>query len=68
MAMELSEKDIPLFSCKILGLFAYILTENTKYPFLNRKNLTKPIETQLSHKQKPFSQFFYAFLKSRLNI
>ena len=39
-----------------------------KYPVLIRKNLTIPIQMQLSQKQKVFSQFFRAFLKSRLNF
>ena len=37
-----------------------------KYPVLNRESLSIPIQVQLSQKQKPFSQFFRVFLKSRL--
>ena len=41
---------------------------NEKYPVRNRDNLTIPIQMQLSLKEKGFSQFFAAFLKSRLNF
>ena len=34
---------------------------------LNRDNSTQPIQIQLSQKQKTFSEFFFAFLKSILN-
>ena len=34
----------------------------------NRGNLMQPIHMQLSHKLKPFSRFFSAFSKSRLNF
>ena len=53
---------------KILGLFVNTLTVNDKHYMLNRDNLTQPIEIQLSLKQKTFSQFFFAFLKSILNL
>ena len=39
-----------------------------EYPILNRDNLTISIQMQLSQKQKTFSQFFAAFLISRLNF
>ena len=35
---------------------------------LNRDNLAQPIQMQLSQKQKTFSEFFFAFLKSTLNF
>ena len=44
------------------------MTADDKYSFLNRDNLTQPIRTQLSQKQKAFSQFFVAFSKSTLNF
>ena len=44
------------------------LAADGKYPVLNRDNLTIPIQMQLSQKQKTFSQFFAAFLKSTLNF
>ena len=52
---------------KILRLFVNTLTVDDKHYVLNRDNLTQPIQIQLSQKQKTFSQFFYAFLKSMLN-
>ena len=53
---------------KILRLFVNTLTVNDKHYQLNRGNLTQPIQMQLSEKQKTFSQFFFAFLKSILNF
>ena len=52
----------------ILWLFVNTLTADEKYPLLKRDNLTIPIQTQLSQKQKTFSQFFAEFLKSRINF
>ena len=53
---------------KILGLFVNTLTVDDKHYMLNRDNLTQPIQIQLSQKQKIFSEFFFAFLKSILNF
>ena len=53
---------------KILRLFVDTLTEDDKYCLLNKDNLTEPIQIVLSQKQKTFSQFFSAFLKSTLNF
>ena len=53
---------------KILGLFVNTLTVDDKHYMLNRDNLTQPIQIQLSLKQKTFSSFFFAFLKSILNL
>ena len=39
-----------------------------KYPVGNRDNLKIPIQMQLSQKQKTFSEFLAAFLKSCLNF
>ena len=44
------------------------MTADDKYSLLNRDKLTQPIATQLSQKQKAFSQFFVAFSKSTLTI
>ena len=54
--------------CQILGLRVNTLATDEKYPFLNRENLTIPIQMQLSQKKKFFSQFFALFLQSRLNF
>ena len=51
-----------------MGLLVKKLAADDKYPVLNRDNLTIPIQMQLSQKKKTFSQFFAAFLKSRLNF
>ena len=53
---------------KILGLFVNLLTEDDKYSLLYRGNLTQPIQILLSLKEKTFSRFFSAFLKSTLNF
>ena len=53
---------------KILRLFVNTLTVNDKHYLLNRDNLTQPIQIKLSQKQKIFSEFFFAFLKSILNF
>ena len=53
---------------KILTPFVKTLTVNDKYSLLNRDNLTQQIQMQLSEKQKTFSEFFFAFLKSILNF
>ena len=54
--------------CKILRLFVNTLTDDDKYSFLYRHNLTQPIQTLLSQKQKNFFEYFSAFLKSTLNF
>ena len=57
-----------LVLCKILRLFVNTFTEDDKYSLLYRDNLIQPIQILLSQKQKTFSQFFSAFLKSTLNF
>ena len=44
------------------------MTADDKYSLLNRDNLTQPIPTQLSQKQKAFSEFFLAFSNSTLTF
>ena len=51
-----------------MGLLINTLAADEKYPVLNTDNLTIPIHMQLSQKQKTFSWFIAAFLKSRLNF
>ena len=53
---------------KIVSPFFNTLIVNEKYYLLNRDNLTQQIEMQLSEKQKKFSEFLFAFLKSILNF
>ena len=49
-------------------MFVNTLTADDQYSLLKRDNLTQPIRTQLSQKQKDFSQFFLAFVKSTLHF
>ena len=49
-------------------MFVNTLTADDKYSLLNRDNLTQQNRTQLSQKQKTFSQFFLAFSKYTLNF
>ena len=44
------------------------MTPDGKYSLLNRDNLRQRIQIQISRKQKTFSHFFSAFLKSNLNF
>ena len=53
---------------KILGLFVNTLSEDDRYCLLYNDNLLQPIQILLSQKQKTFSEFFSAFLKSTLNF
>ena len=48
----------------MLGLLFSTLTTNGMYLVLNRDRITLPIQMQLPEKQKKFSQFFAAILKS----
>ena len=65
---QLTFKNFLLLIWKILRLFPNTLSADGKYSLLNRDNFTQPIQMQLSRKQKTFSQFFCAFLKSTLNF
>ena len=53
---------------KILRLFGNTLTDDEKYCLLYRDNLTQPIQILLPLRQKTFSEFFSAILKSTLNF
>ena len=57
-----------LMLCNILGRFLKTLTDDDKYCLPYKDNLLQPIQILLSQKQKTFSQFFSAFLKSTLNF
>ena len=65
---QLSLEKPLLAICKILRLFLNTFIADDKYSLLNRDNLTSPIQTQLSRRQKCFPQFFAASSKSRLNF
>ena len=54
--------------CKISRQFPNTLSADGKYSVLNRDNLTQPIQTEVSRKEKNFSEFFAAILKPHLNF
>ena len=53
---------------KILRPFVNTLSEDDKYCLLYKDNLLQTLQILLSQKQKTFSEFFSAFLKSTLNF
>ena len=53
---------------KIQRLFVNISSADDKHYLINRDILAQPIQMELSQKQKTFSLFFFAFLKSILNF
>ena len=61
---KLSWKKSALVRSKILGLFVNTLTAEYTYSGRNMQTLTHEVQTPLSLKQKTFSQFFIASLKS----
>ena len=63
----MSWKKSALVRSKILGLFVNTLTAEHTYSGRNMKILTQQVQTPLSLKQKTFSGFLLAFLKSTLN-
>ena len=65
---QLIQKKSLWLTCEILVLLVNTFAADERYPVLNRDNLTISISMQLSQKLKFFSQFFAAFLKSRLNF
>ena len=65
---QLSYKKGRFVIFKISRLFPKTLIADGKYSLLNRDNLTQTIQMQLYRKQKTFSDFFSAFLKSSLNF
>ena len=65
---KLSWKKFLFLTYKILGLLVNTLPTNEKYLVLHRDNLMIPIQMQFSKKQKTFSEFFAAVLKSVLNF
>ena len=57
-----------LVLCKTLRLFVNTLIADDKSSLVNRDNFSQPIQMLLIQKQNTFSQFFSAFLKSKLNF
>ena len=65
---QFSCKKSLLVICKSLRLLVNTLSAVHKCTLPNRHNLMQPIHMILSKKLKPFSQFFRAFSRSRLNF
>ena len=65
---QLTCKKSLLVTCNISKLSPNKLSADGKYSLLKRKNLTQPIQMQLSQKQKTFAEFFSKFFKSSLNF
>ena len=63
----MSWKKSALVKSKILGLFVNTLTAEYMYSGRNMQTFTQQVQTPLSLKQKTFSKFFIAFLKSTWN-
>ena len=63
----MSWKKSALVRSEILGLFVNTLTAEYTYSRRNMQTFTQSIQTPLSLKQKSFSGFFIAFVKSTLN-
>ena len=66
--MQLSRKKRPLVICKTLRLVVKTCTADEKYSLLKRVNLTQPIQMQLSQKERIFTEFFFTFSESILNL
>ena len=64
---KLSWKKSALVRSKILGLFVNTFTAEYTYSHRNMQTFTQEVQTPLSLKQKIFSGFFIAFLKSTIN-
>ena len=63
----MSWKKSLVVTFKLLRLFVNTLTADDKHSFLSRDNSIQTIQMHLSQKQKTFSEFFFAFLKSTSN-
>ena len=65
---KLSWRKSALVRFGILRLFVNQLTAYDKYSHPNMQNFQQQIQTQLSEKDKTFSEFFIAFKKCALNF
>ena len=63
----MSWKISALVRSKILGLLVNTLTAEYMYSGRNMQTFKQPVQTPLSLKEKTFSGFFIAFLKSTWN-
>ena len=57
-----------LVTCKISKLVPNTMSGDGKYSLLKRDNSRQPIQMQVSRKQKTFSEFSAALIKSNLNF
>ena len=57
-----------ILGSECLTLFVNTLTTDDKYSRRNKLNFKQQFEAPLSQKQKTFSGFFIAFLRSALNL
>ena len=64
---EIELEKVSLIRSKILGLFVNTLTAEYTYSRRNMQTFKQQVQTPLSLKQKTFSGFFIAFLKSTWN-
>ena len=64
---EIELEKVSLIRSKILGLFVRTLTAEYTYSRRNMQTFKQQVQTPLSLKQKTFSGFFIAFLKSTWN-
>ena len=65
---KLSWKKSALVRSKILGLFVNTLSAEYRYSRRNMQTFAQQVQTPLSLKQKTFSRFFIAFLKSTSDV
>ena len=65
---KLSRKKSVLGRSEILGLFVNTLTVKYKYSRRNMQKLGQQLQRSLSQKEKTFSEFSIAFLKSKSNV
>ena len=68
MWRKLTYKKSLLVICNILRLFSNTSSADGRYSLLNTDDLTQPIQMRVSQRQRTFSRFFSAFLKSSLNF
>ena len=63
-----SRKRLVLVRSEVLGQFVNTMTAVYYYFRKNLENLPHQVQTQISLKQKPFSAFSIALMKSTLNL
>ena len=63
-----SRKRLVLVRSEVLGQFVNTMTADYNYFRQNLENLSQQVQTQISLKPKTFAGFFFASLKSTLNL